>query len=306
MKLEPLAFLFMEGDPGDRMFIVRRGRVRIMKREGAQMATLAELGPGSILGEMSLLDRQPRSATAKTLETTELLVIDQTMLEKTYDALPPWLTSIIRMLVQRLRETTARKYRDDLCNALPCLLFLLQDSQEALLISTLAEQIRSLYGLSHSDFQRLLDGVQALGLVKPLSNDRIEIIKPRMVHLLYQAMLDRTLPKPTRENLLSAEETHTLQALLAASAKNPHAQGHLNVVTQVQVRESAPDLNPQHLVNLGLAGHLQGTPALTEGCSPAETQQYAFEEKKMQELFDLQSLFAQATTGLAELMVLGH
>lgn len=303
MKLEPLSFLFMEGDPGDRMFIIRRGRIRIMKREGSQMATLAELGPGSILGEMSLLDRQPRSATAKTLETTELLVIDQNMLEKTYEALPPWLTSIIRMLVQRLRETTARKYRDDLFNAFPCLLFLLQDSKEPLIIMNLADQMRSLYGLSYSDFQRLLSAFQKMGLTRLLGDDRIEVINPRTSRLLYLALLDRTLPKPTRENLLSKEETQSISALLSTSAKFPQVHDKLNMVTQRQILDLYPDLQCHHLANLCLAGHLQGIPEIHESGSPPETQRYAFDEKRIQELLDLQRLFEKATSGLAEFMV---
>lgn len=304
MKLEPLSFLFMEGDPGDRMFIVRKGRVRIMKREGSQMATLAELGPGSILGEMSLLDKQPRSATAKTLETTEVLEIDQTMLEKTYEALPPWLTSIIRMLVQRLRETTARKYRDDICNALPCLLFLFLDTKEPLSIDTLSDQVRSIYGLSHSDFNRLLDGFVKLGLVQKIGTDRVQLLKPRTAEMLYSALQDRLLPKPTKDNLLSKDEIEVLNALLSTSVKHPQLNGNLSVVTQTQIKVLFPNLQAQHLANLALTGHLRGNPEIKESCVPPDSQQYLFEEKQIQELLDLQALLDQVTTQLPQLMSL--
>jgi len=65
--------LFREGEPGDSMFIIQRGRVRI--RFAAHPAEVATLGPGDFLGELSLLSGVARTATAEVAEDAVLLVI---------------------------------------------------------------------------------------------------------------------------------------------------------------------------------------------------------------------------------------
>lgn len=59
------AIVFREGDPGDGMYIVLEGRVKIFRTHDGREANLAVLGRDEFFGEMSLLDHQPRSATAK-------------------------------------------------------------------------------------------------------------------------------------------------------------------------------------------------------------------------------------------------
>jgi hypothetical protein len=72
------AVVFEEGDPGSRMYVIHSGEVRIVKRVGAREVELARLGPGEAFGEMALLERQPRSATA---------VVDRPALRARCDAL---------------------------------------------------------------------------------------------------------------------------------------------------------------------------------------------------------------------------
>jgi len=65
-QLHPGEVLFREGDPGDAMYVVLEGRVRISKHiPGAGEEALAILERGDYFGEMALIDRQPRSAEAK-------------------------------------------------------------------------------------------------------------------------------------------------------------------------------------------------------------------------------------------------
>lgn len=67
--------VFQEGDPGDAMYFIVSGAVRIEKRTGpgtGAVKTLAILEPGDYFGEMALLDQQPRSASAVASGATEL------------------------------------------------------------------------------------------------------------------------------------------------------------------------------------------------------------------------------------------
>ncbi len=102
--------IFQFGDPGDKLFIIVEGKVRISREvSGLGEEALAVLGPGEVFGEMSLLDEAPRSADARAHERCRLLVIskdsfdDLLFLHKAlaYEVL--W--ACVRMLASRLRET---------------------------------------------------------------------------------------------------------------------------------------------------------------------------------------------------------
>ncbi|MGK3962348.1 cyclic nucleotide-binding domain-containing protein [Sorangium sp. So ce1099] len=102
--------IFQHGDPGDKLYILLEGKVRI-SREIAGMGeeALAVLGPGAVFGEMALLDEAPRSADARVHERCRLLTVSKDAFEDllflhkelAYEVL--W--NVVRMLVQRLRET---------------------------------------------------------------------------------------------------------------------------------------------------------------------------------------------------------
>ena len=73
------AKIFSLGDPGDEIFFVRKGRVHILlPLEGRKRHHLATMGRGDFFGEMSFLDRGPRSANAEAATKTELFVLSRT------------------------------------------------------------------------------------------------------------------------------------------------------------------------------------------------------------------------------------
>jgi CRP-like cAMP-binding protein len=65
--------LFREGDPGDGLFLVVSGEIDIVKQAAGGSRSLAQLGPGAILGEISLLTSEARSATGRAILDTRLL-----------------------------------------------------------------------------------------------------------------------------------------------------------------------------------------------------------------------------------------
>jgi len=70
-----------EGDEGDAMFLVRTGEVAIRKEGKAGPVTLAVLPPGAIVGEMSLLDGAPRSASIVARSGVGLVVLDRACID---------------------------------------------------------------------------------------------------------------------------------------------------------------------------------------------------------------------------------
>ncbi len=107
------SIIYVEGDSGREMYIIKSGKVKILKQEGASTVVLAVLGPGSVLGELSLLDNMPRTATVQAMEDVKALEINQIVLDSTMKKLPPWFGSIIQTVVSRLR-TTMKKNSTDL------------------------------------------------------------------------------------------------------------------------------------------------------------------------------------------------
>ena len=107
--------MFIEGETSAEMYIIRSGKVRILKQEGDSAVELAVLGPGSVLGELSLLDHEPRSATSQVVEDVVAAVVDEALFTQTLTRIPSWLTSIIKLVVKRLRDTM-KKTNDDIVN----------------------------------------------------------------------------------------------------------------------------------------------------------------------------------------------
>jgi CRP/FNR family transcriptional regulator, cyclic AMP receptor protein len=68
--------LFTEGEPSEHLFLVRSGRLRVfVASPRGEELVLSVVGPGETLGELSVLDRQPRSATVDALEPAELIAL---------------------------------------------------------------------------------------------------------------------------------------------------------------------------------------------------------------------------------------
>jgi CRP/FNR family cyclic AMP-dependent transcriptional regulator len=68
--------LFHIGDPGDALFVIVSGEVKIsLPSDTGEEAILATLGPGEVFGELALLDGSPRSASASALVATETVVL---------------------------------------------------------------------------------------------------------------------------------------------------------------------------------------------------------------------------------------
>jgi len=96
--------LTREGASGGEFFIVTSGRVRI-ERGGRKVN---ELGAGDFLGEIALIDRGPRTATAIATEPCELLVLDGSGFRSLLNRYPGVQAKVMRALATRLREAQPR------------------------------------------------------------------------------------------------------------------------------------------------------------------------------------------------------
>ena len=92
--------IFQEGDFGDSMFIILSGKISITNKG----QSIAFLEKGQCIGEMSLLDQQPRSAGAIAIEDSVLLKIDQESFYELMASKPEIMREIMKILTQRVRD----------------------------------------------------------------------------------------------------------------------------------------------------------------------------------------------------------
>lgn len=96
--------IFEQGDDGDAFYIVVQGAV-IISRGSTKLATL---GPREGFGEMAILDREARSATATASEETTLLTLDRDSFDRVIEQNPIVARGVYRVLTERLRNTLAQ------------------------------------------------------------------------------------------------------------------------------------------------------------------------------------------------------
>jgi CRP/FNR family cyclic AMP-dependent transcriptional regulator len=105
---KPGEVVFEEGSKGRELFIVQDGKVGVYKVTPDGDVELARVDKGAVIGEMSLLDNMPRSATVKAIDPTKLMVVNELTFQTALKAVPVWLTSIIKIVVSRLRDANRR------------------------------------------------------------------------------------------------------------------------------------------------------------------------------------------------------
>jgi CRP/FNR family transcriptional regulator, cyclic AMP receptor protein len=94
--------VFSEGDDGEQMYIVRSGEVTLSS-DGHPLETVGE---GGIFGELAVIDREPRSATAVTDTDSELVVIDKRRFWFLVQETPYFAEIVMKTMVNRLRRQT--------------------------------------------------------------------------------------------------------------------------------------------------------------------------------------------------------
>lgn len=106
--------IFNEGDIGDEMYIVADGQVEILLNfDSEEPLHLATVESGSYFGEMSVLDRDPRSAAARVTEDARLFVLKGEQLKELIYVMPEIAFTIFRVLSERLRRSDKRLAKRD-------------------------------------------------------------------------------------------------------------------------------------------------------------------------------------------------
>lgn len=110
-ELKPVNFrrghtVFVEGEPGDLMYIIVTGKVKIGRRtRDGRENLLAVLGPSDVFGELSVFDSGPRTSTVTAVTAVSTLSMDRDALRTWMRAHPEIGEQLLRVLARRLRDT---------------------------------------------------------------------------------------------------------------------------------------------------------------------------------------------------------
>src|SRR4051812_33921859 len=96
--------ILREGERGDRAYVLESGSVEILiQRDGALMQ-IGTRGPGSIIGEMAVVDDQPRTATIRALENCHVLEITREDFSHRVESADPILKMFLSVIMSRYRD----------------------------------------------------------------------------------------------------------------------------------------------------------------------------------------------------------
>ncbi|HRU39825.1 MAG TPA: cyclic nucleotide-binding domain-containing protein [Candidatus Goldiibacteriota bacterium] len=96
-------YIFREGDVGEVMYIINRGKVNITKRTDEGEKILVTLSAGDFFGEMAIIDKAPRSASAIAAEETVCIVLDEELFEQQMQRNAKIVKKILKNMSARLR-----------------------------------------------------------------------------------------------------------------------------------------------------------------------------------------------------------
>ena len=97
--------VLIQGDRGDALYLVAEGQVKVvLSGEDGREVILSVLGPGSVFGEMALLDDEPRSAHVVAMDRTSLFVLRREDFQARLRSSPEVAIGLLRELSRRLRR----------------------------------------------------------------------------------------------------------------------------------------------------------------------------------------------------------
>ncbi|HEX8663823.1 MAG TPA: Crp/Fnr family transcriptional regulator [Beijerinckiaceae bacterium] len=170
--------LFLKGDPGDALYALRRGRIRIVtSTEAGRRLTLNILGSGDVFGEIALLDGRPRTADAIAIEPCEFLMVRRRDFIALLERRPSVAIGVIELLCARLRWVSDRM-EESAFLPMPVrlarrLLGLTEDYGSEINVSQ--EELAVFVGTSRESVNRQLQDWKQKGLVE-LGRSRIRLV----------------------------------------------------------------------------------------------------------------------------------
>jgi CRP/FNR family transcriptional regulator, cyclic AMP receptor protein len=184
--------LFKEGDFAEEMYIIVGGQIRIIKNLGIpeKETSIAILGEGEIIGEMAIINSEPRSASAIIHETARILVIDKNTFYAMIRNNAEFAMKFLSILSDRLREANVRgsidvKPLDTKIQMIQVLVSLAKaDPNHSLSISQLIDEMKKLGdGMKPSVVEHFIDSLVESRIARREATDLYIINLPELAKL---------------------------------------------------------------------------------------------------------------------------
>ncbi len=260
-------YLFREGDLSEAMYVIKAGKLAVLKSKGNSEITLAELGPGDMIGEMAFFDAKPRSASARALVDTTIIELPFKSLNAQFKTFPEWAKAIMRTVNNHLRSAnqkirTLEKSDEEtnavfpphtvtrLCAILGNVAKVYGETTEAGTLvppGTLRRHTIQIFQQPTNKMTTMTEVLQALGHMKiedlGEGKQRLTVFKPDFLVNFVDFYNDFLFKSEDKRTAIEEKEMKTIKALLFYGKKaTPNEKGEVKLnLTQMQ-NDSMRDL----------------------------------------------------------------
>lgn len=192
--------LFREGEQGNKMYVIKSGRVRLTKKVQDNSIVLEDLGAGSFCGELSMVNDQPRPVTATVIQNAAVIQIDASQFENMLRSNSDIAVRMMKRMTERLTRAQYRMTNFSLRTTKARLMHqlryeVLTQSENGSLHASVAipDNIASALGMEVGELKRLLTTLVKDDLITINQQGQFQIIDPQAYdrYLRYLELHDR-------------------------------------------------------------------------------------------------------------------
>lgn len=103
--LAPGDYVFRQGEQATTAYIVQEGEIEIVRPKDGKDVVLGVVGKGGIFGEMGLIDKKPRMASARAATTATVIVVSQALFQDKLAKSDPFIRGLLNVLVDTVRRS---------------------------------------------------------------------------------------------------------------------------------------------------------------------------------------------------------
>ena len=294
-------YLFLEGDKATSLVIVKSGMLVGMSKQLRQRHW-QNFGPGSLIGEFSLLESTPREYTVRAAENSEVIFIEQSALQRELELKPAWFKSTLSFIANHCHIAEENQKKRKIVQALPALLFLFSKHLSAtgsdnIAVAAIRKKMLVLNNTDASDTDKLLQILEGIGLLK-VEGETVRVSSLQIVPMLYEALRHRAINKQVSPDILSITDQLVLTAFVKAVRENgiPLKNGHATVATELLKQQAKKTMFGSALTLRTLApllqgGILQSTPAFDEDSALESIESISGDFDRILDLLELNRIF---------------
>ena len=301
MLIKEGEYLFLEGDKATSLVIVKSGMLVGMSKQLRQRHW-QNFGPGSLIGEFSLLESTPREYTVRAAENSEVIFIEQSALQRELELKPAWFKSTLSFIANHCHIAEENQKKRKIVQALPALLFLFSKHLSAtgsdnIAVAAIRKKMLVLNNTDASDTDKLLQILEGIGLLK-VEGETARVSSLQIVPMLYEAIRHRAINKQVSPDILSITDQLVLTAFVKAVRENgiPLKNAHATVATELLKQQAKKTMFGSALTLRTLApllqgGILQSTPAFDEGSTLESIESISGDFDRILDLLELNRIF---------------